>query len=118
MSRSLAKESLTVVARVDGAQRLSEVRAALQRIADDHVSERDPRPRLFADPKLGIHFARLVLLEEPSEAAHGSSVIFESNFDTEVADPEGARCEHLGLLCDGIFEALLSVFRACLGFRA
>jgi hypothetical protein len=112
------QESLTVVARVDGAARSSDVRKALREIAAAQVSERDIRPRAFADPKLGIHFARLVLLEEPSAAQYGSSLVFESNFDTALADPEAARVAHLELLCDTILQPLLGVFRYCTGFAS
>jgi hypothetical protein len=104
------------VAKVDGADRLGDVRAALARIAADCIAPGDPRPRLFADPKLGVHFARLVLLDEPSDAVHGSSLVFESNFDTELALPADARAAHLALLCEAIFEPLLGVFQGCVGF--
>jgi len=112
------QESLTVVARVDGAHRLSDVRAALRAIAENCPPEGEIRPRAFADPKLGIHFARLVLLEEPSDAEHGSSLVFESNFDTEFADPAEARVAHLELLCAAIRTPLLSAFQHCVGFTS
>jgi hypothetical protein len=112
------QESLTVVAKIDGAHRLSDVRAALCAIAADYGSDSELRPRVFAEPKLAIHFARLVLLEEPSDAQHGSSLVFESNFDTPLADPAAARAAHLALLCATIGEPLLSVFRHCAGFSA
>jgi hypothetical protein len=112
------QESLTVVARVDGVARVSEARRALREIAADRLSDSDVRPRAFADPKLGIHFARLVLLDEPSDAPYGSSLVFESNFDTDIADATRARGAHLALLCDSIREPLLSVFRYCTGFAA
>jgi hypothetical protein len=110
------QETLTVVARVVGAPPFTALRAALQVIAADRLPGGGARPRVFADPELGIHFARLVLLEEPADGEHGSSVIFESNFDTTFADPHEARHEHLKLLCGAIFEPLSSVFRHCAGF--
>jgi hypothetical protein len=71
---------------------------------------------VFADPELGIHFARLVLLQEPSDSRSGSSLVFESNFDTELADGEPARRAHLELLCRRVGRSLLSVFEFCAGF--
>jgi len=112
------QESLTVVARVDGAHRLSDVRTALGAIAANCRPEDEIRPRAFADPKLGIHFARLVLLEEPSTAQHGSSLVFESNFDTAFAEPSEARAAHLEVLCAVIRAPLLSAFQHCEGFAS
>ena len=114
----MRQESLTVVARVGDGPGLSDVRAALQKIATDHVSEDDVRPRLFSNPELGIHFARLVLLEEPSDAQHGSSLVFESNFDTQFADPKTARSAHLKLLARSIPGPIVEAFRHCVGFSA
>ncbi len=105
-----------MVARVTKSQLLAEVRAALHEIAGDHLTESDTRPRAFADPKLGIHFARLVLLEEPDAAEHGSSLVFESNFDTLLADSAAARAAHLELLSTAIHVPLLRAFQHCIGF--
>ena len=110
------QETLTIVARVVGAPPHTALRAALSRIAEDCLPGGGARPRLFADPKLGIHFARLVLLEEPSSAEYGSSLVFESNFDTALAGVSEAREAHLGLLCDTLSESLAAVFEHCLGF--
>jgi len=110
------QETLTVVARVVGAPPFTALRAALQVIAADRIPGGGARPRAFADPELGIHFARLVLLEEPADGEHGSSLIFESNFDTTFDDPHAARHEHLKLLGSASFEPLCSVFRHCSGF--
>ncbi len=109
---------MTVVARVDRKHRLSDVRAALRAIAANCRPEDEIRPRAFADPRLGIHFARLVLLEEPSTAEHGSSLVFESNFDTAFAEPSQARAAHLELLCATIRAPLLSAFEHCEGFAS
>jgi hypothetical protein len=113
---SVRQETLTVVARVSGAAPFVALRELLARLASDVLPGAGARPRLFADPKLGIHFARLVLLEEASDAAHGSSLVFESNFDTALADPGAARRAHLNLLCDVLPGALLGVFEYCAGF--
>jgi len=56
------------------------------------------------------------LLEEPGAAEHGSSLVFESNFDTELEEASEARVLHLQLLCQSISGALGSVFRYCDGF--
>ncbi|HWZ89737.1 MAG TPA: hypothetical protein VNW92_12830 [Polyangiaceae bacterium] len=112
----MRQESLTVVARVDEAQQLSDVRAALRALAQDSGPECAIKPRVFTDPKLGIHFARLVLLEEPSGSPYGSSLVFESNFDTELAESAAARSAHLSSLCETIQAQLLGVFQYCSGF--
>ncbi len=111
------QETLTVVARVAGVAPLSALRAALSVIAADQLPGGGARPRVFADPKLGIHFARLVLLEEPSTGELDSSLIFESNFDTSYEAAARARFEHLKLLCQTIREPLASVFQHCSGFE-
>lgn len=105
-----------MVARVSGGAASSALRAALSKLADDPISDTDARPRAFAEPRLGIHFARLVFLEEPSAAQHGSSLVFESNFDTAIEDPDAARSAHLELLSDALCAELASVFRYCEGF--
>ncbi|HEY4105326.1 MAG TPA: hypothetical protein VGM44_15620, partial [Polyangiaceae bacterium] len=53
---------------------------------------------------------------EPSDAEHGSSLVFESNFDTDDANPYTARVAQLELLCARVFEPLAGVFRDCEGF--
>lgn len=112
----MRQETLTVVARVAGAPPLTALRTALQALARDQLPGAGRRPRLFAEPALGIHFARLVLLEEPESAELGSSLIFESNFDTTFDDGAEARYEHLKLLCQAIAQPLGSVFGYCSGF--
>jgi len=97
---------------------MAALQAALARLANTKISVMDARPRAFADPSLGIHFARLVLLEEPSSAAHGSSLVFESNFDTPDNDPDAARAAHLEALSERLRAELSSVFRHCVGFTA
>jgi hypothetical protein len=110
------QETLTVVARVVGDPPFAGLRAALRVIAEDKVSGGGARPRVFADPGLGIHFARLVLLEEPRESPHASSLIFESNFDTPIEDMQIARFEHLKLLSRAIYQPLSSLFGHCEAF--
>ena len=114
----MRQETLTIVARVAEAPPFTELRAALRLIAADCVPGGGARPRAFSDPELGIHFARLVLLEEPAGSAHGSSLLFESNFDTRLEGTREARDAHLELLCDTIRAPLDSVFRHCVGFEA
>lgn len=112
------QETLTVVARVVGVAPFTALRAALQVIAADKLPGGGARPRVFADPRLGIHFARLVLLEEPGDAPYSSSLIFESNFDTAFEDVHLARFEHLKLLSTIIYQPLCSLFEHCEGFTA
>src|SRR3954463_2860859 len=98
------QETLTIVARVVGAAPFEALRAALRIIAADKMPGGGARPRVFAHPEFGIHFARLVLLEEPGDGPHATSLIFESNFDTPIEDIHLARFEHLKLLCETIYE--------------
>ena len=112
----MRQETLTVVARVVGVAPFAALRVALDKLAKDVEPGGGARPTVFADPKLGIHFARLVLLQEPSDAKFGSSLIFESNFDTELTGSEPARRAHLELLCGAIGRPLLTVFEYCAGF--
>lgn len=114
----MRQETLTIVARVAEAPPFTELRTALRRIAADRAPGAGARPRLFADPELGIHFARLALLEEAVGASQGSSLVFESNFDTSLDGAREARDAHLELLCDTIRPSLDSVFRYCVGFSA
>jgi len=110
------QETLTVVARVVGKAPFAALRAALDRLAEDVAPGGGARPSVFADPKLGIHFARLVLLQEPSDERSGSSLVFESNFDTQLADTEPAQRAHLELLCREVGARLRTVFEYCAGF--
>ncbi|HEY0464802.1 MAG TPA: hypothetical protein VGC79_11360, partial [Polyangiaceae bacterium] len=112
------QETLTVVARVAGAPPYTTLRAALHALARDRMPGAGARPRLFAEPALGIHFARLVLLEEPDNTNLASWLIFESNFDTTVEAAAEARVAHLDLLCAAIREPLTAVFQHCSGFAA
>ena len=112
----MRQETLTIVARVVEAPPFPELRAALARIANDCVPGAGARPRIFADRALGIHFARIALLAEPIGSQYGSSVIFESNFDTDVVDAAQARQAHLELLCERVRAPLESVFSHCRGF--
>ena len=116
--RSVRQETLTVVAQVAGAPPLAALRAALATIAADLLPGGGSRPRIFGDPALGIHFARLVLLEEPDGGELSSSLILESNFDTTFEDPAQARLEHLERMCMVIRAPLASVFQFCSGFEA
>jgi len=109
------QETLTVVARVVAAPACAELRAALQVIASDRVPGGGARPRVFADPELGIHFARLVLLDEPTDTKFSTSLILESNFDTTFDNEHEARVEHLKQLCRVSYAPLRSVFEHCSG---
>src|SRR6478735_9219039 len=110
------QETLTVVARVAESPPFTALRVALAAIAADRLPGGGARPRVFADPGLGIHFARLVLLAESGAVDQGSSLVFESNFDTTFEDADQARFEHLKLVCENILGPLCSVFQHCVGF--
>ncbi len=112
----MRQETLTIVARIAEAPPFIGLRAALRLIAADRVPGAGARARVFADPMLGIHFARLAILEEPEGSSHGSSLIFESNFDTELEDASKASARHLELLCEHIRAPLASLFEHCTGF--
>ncbi len=107
-----------MVARVAEGEAADALRRALAELANAPISDADVRPRVFADPRLGIHFARLVFLEEPSSTKTGSSLVFESNFDTPYEDADAARIAHLELLCAALGAELSAVFRHCVGFSA
>jgi len=114
--QSVRQETLTVVAKVAGAPPHTALRAALRELASDQLPGAGARPRIFGDPRLGIHFARLVMLEEPSDGEPKSTLILESNFDTTIEDAYEARIEHLQRLSETIREPLVSVFQHCSGF--
>jgi hypothetical protein len=100
---SIRQETLTVLARVS---REPEIRAALATLP----------PRVFAEPELGIHFARLVVIPR-DETCAGSSVwlALESNFDTRLADETEARREHLSALAERAHGPLGPLFACCEG---
>ncbi|HET9955484.1 MAG TPA: hypothetical protein VFQ61_13315 [Polyangiaceae bacterium] len=89
----MRQQTLTVVMPVRGTL---ELREALRARAALHEQLR----QLLAQPALGIHFARLAFLDEPEAGKHPSCFVFESNFDTKIADPREAMQEHLRALCE------------------
>jgi hypothetical protein len=106
----MGQETLTVVARVQDTGQLKGALASLS-------------PSMFADPRLGIHFARIVFLPAEVGGAPPSGapplapwLVLESNFDTDVGDAEAARLGHLELLATHIESPLRAAFRACAGF--
>lgn len=110
----MRQETLTVVARVSD---VAALQAALAALGADRlgVGARHFQPRVFADARLGIHFARLAWL--PGETPDGAgSLVFESNFDTEHDEPKTAQEHHLSALAEHEYPALASVFRHCEGF--
>jgi hypothetical protein len=97
------QETLTVLARV---AREPELRAALEPVTPD----------VFADPRLGIHFARLAVLPR-DETCAGSAVwlVFESNFDTALAGEAEARQAHLAAVAERARGPLGALFACCEG---
>jgi hypothetical protein len=103
-SSTTRQETITVLARVD---REPEVRIALA----------SAQAGLFADPALGVHFARLAIIP-PDDSLAGSAawLLLESNFDTGVPGEDAARRAHLDTLAGGTIGALGPVFAGCVGF--
>jgi hypothetical protein len=99
----IRQETFTVLARVD---REPQLRAVLDGL----------RPSLFADPELGIHFARLVVIPR-DETCAGSRVwlAFESNFDTQLAGESEAQEAHFAALAVRAHTPLGALFACCEG---
>ena len=107
------QQTLTLVAKVCDGAKLQDV---LQTIAGTRVpvGTRD-QPAFFADPKLGIHFARLVHI--PSDGRFDAWLALESNFDSEVVEPARARDVHIEAMIQGQSEGMRALFSCCDGFR-
>jgi hypothetical protein len=74
-------------------------------------------PSVFADPSLGIHFARLLLVpRDPLGAPSAAWLALETNFDTTAADDVAARTAQLEALARAAGGALGAAFSACEGF--
>ncbi len=98
------QETLTVLARV---HREPELRAALDGMKAD----------VFADPDLGIHFARLAILPRDETCAQSAVwLLFESNFDTQFAGEAQAREAHFGALAVRAHAKLGPLFACCDGY--
>jgi hypothetical protein len=82
------QHTTTVAFRVREPRRVSK---ELARIAADR--NRDGQPAFFED--LGIHFGRWVLVEEPVTSEFSSWLLFESNFDSDLASRKQACAHHL-----------------------
>lgn len=111
----MRQETLTVVAR---AQDIPGLRESLALVREDRVGGSGARafqPKLFDAPKLGVHFARLVLIPGRADGTLRDWLAFESNFDTSHPDAANARREHLVLLAEHARAGLLSVFQHCEG---
>jgi len=70
-------------------------RKVVEELARDttQVGRGTPQPSVFAG--LGIHFARIVVIDEASTSPYPASLVVESNFDTDEPDPARARRRHL-----------------------
>jgi len=108
----MKQQTLTLVAKVsDGAK----LRAVLGEIARTRVLVGiKEQPAFFADPKLGIHFARLVHI--PSEGPFDAWLALESNFDSDSVDPDRAREVHIDDLVRSQPEIMRALFACCEGF--
>ncbi|MFZ5893058.1 MAG: hypothetical protein ACOY0T_18505 [Myxococcota bacterium] len=111
----MRQETLTVVARVEDIAGLSQ---ALSLIRNDPIGGPGPRafqPRVFDHPRLGVHFARLVIIPKDAQGRYDDWLAFESNFDTHEADADVARRHHLTALAE-YSPGLAQAFRHCEGF--
>ncbi|WP_394850155.1 hypothetical protein LZC95_22190 [Pendulispora brunnea] len=108
----MKQQTLTLVAKVrDGAK----LRALLGEIARTRVLVGiKEQPAFFADPKLGIHFARLVHI--PSEGRFDAWLALESNFDSDSPDPDRARELHIDDLVRSQPDVMRALFSCCEGF--
>jgi hypothetical protein len=98
----LGQETLTVVAQVEEPAELAGALASLS-------------PTTFADPRLGIHFARVVYI--PGEAALLPWLVLETNFDAGTQNPAAAQREQLRLLAEVVASGPLEgAFETCVGF--
>ncbi len=75
---------------------------------------------IFADPSLGIHFARIGWIPRDPELAGSSAwLLLESNFDTvaeDGPDPGGAREAHVAKLAAVQLDPLRHLLRCCREF--
>lgn len=108
----MKQRSLTLLAKL---RRTPRAKAALDALAADRVRiDGIAQPRLFHD--LSIHFARLFLIEEPSDSPYASWLVLETCFDSNEDDLERAVEAHLTELATLRHRELLSVLSACEGF--
>jgi hypothetical protein len=95
----MRQETLTLVAPLT---RVERVRKIVESYACDRskvpfvLGRGNAQPRLFQG--LGIHFARIVLIDEPSTSPYRAVLLLESNFDTVHEGSDIARSAHLALL--------------------
>lgn len=104
---------MTVVARVAD---LSATREVLAKLTSDRAvvaPGTNPQPKLFADPDLGVHFGRVVLLEERADSPWRSSLVLESNFDSTDANRARATRRHLEALVEKRGKELGDLFAGC-----
>jgi hypothetical protein len=71
----------------------------------------------FAEPTLGIHFARMLLVpRDPQGAPSAAWLALETNFDARAADDGSAQRAQLGALASSAGGAFAEVLRHCKGF--
>jgi len=92
-----------------------QARIELSRLARDTVViDGVPQPTVFHG--LGIHFARLVLIEEPASSPFRAWLVLESNFDAQDSDARYAIAAHLGELMRKKQAAFAPLLACCAGF--
>jgi hypothetical protein len=104
------QETLTLVAPLRDAVR---ARKLVEKLARDtsKVAAGSPQPKLFQ--QLGIHFARIVVIEEASTSPYAASLVLESNFDTDEQHGDRARAHHLRALLQARGDELAELWSCC-----
>lgn len=72
-----------------------------------------PQPALFTGAELGVHFGRVVLIEEPRDSKWSSWLVLETNFDSEEADRKRALSAHFETLTRLRGNELRELFAGC-----
>lgn len=110
MGGHIVQYTSTVVARVED---VAQTRRVLDQLAADRaptVPGTAPQPKLFAGQELGVHFGRVVLLEEPKDSRWPSSIVLESNFDSTDPDRDRALKAHFETLARVRGDELRALF--------
>jgi hypothetical protein len=102
----LKQHTLTVVARI--------VDLALTRARIE--TARQEGSLALEEPTLGIHFARVVLIDEASDSPYASWLVLESCFDAPCESRTQAVEHHLAMLVARRGAALRGLFAGCRGF--
>ncbi len=108
----MQQRSLTIAL---GLKNPARARSELMRLAavTTHI-DGIAQPEVFHG--VGIHFARLVSIEEPVDSPYASWLLLETNFDASDPDADRAISAHLTELAELKGQALQPLLSACHGF--